>query len=167
MNRLPAQRLGSVVFVDASTFIYHFTGVSAECRELLTRCERADIEGVTSVTAIAEVTHRLLRIEAVQAGVVTPGNVAAKLRGKPAALRSLRIAFEQAARIPLMGIEVLGLDLRLLLLAADLRRQHGLMTNDSILAATALDAGIGYVATADPDFGRVTGLTACLPTDLS
>jgi predicted nucleic acid-binding protein len=44
---------GSRVFIDASIFIYHFTGNSLECRQLLEACESGRIEGFTSVTAIA------------------------------------------------------------------------------------------------------------------
>jgi hypothetical protein len=56
---------GSRVFLDASIFIYHFTGSSLECRQLLEACESGLIEGFTSVTAVAEVAHRLMTIEAV------------------------------------------------------------------------------------------------------
>ena len=157
---------GERVFVDAPIFIYHFTGVSAECRRFLERCERAEVQGVTSVTVVAEVTHRLLMIEAVQSGLVSSGNVAAKLRSKPDALRSLRVTEEQVGRIPMMGIEVLGLDLRLLAAAAELRHQYGLMTNDSIIAATALGEGIAHVATGDGDFERVAEMTVLAPRDL-
>ena len=133
---------------------------------LLERCERGEVEGVTSVTVIAEVTHRLMMIEAVTEGLVSAGNVAAKLRNKPDVVRKLHIASEQAAKIPVIGIAVLGLDLRLLLAATELRRRHGLMTNDSIVAATLLDAGIDRIATADTDFKRRKGVTVFEPTDL-
>ena len=158
---------GTRVFIDAPVLVYHFTGLSVECRSLLERCERGDVEGVTSVTVIAEVTHRLMMIEAVQAGLVSAGNVATKLQKKPEAIRKLHIASEQAARIPVMGITVLGLDLRVVLAASELRRRHGLMTNDSIIAATLVDADIEHLATGDRDFRRVKGVTVFEPSDLT
>jgi uncharacterized protein len=41
---------GSRVFIDASIFIYHFTGMSLKCRLLLERCEQGRVAGITSVT---------------------------------------------------------------------------------------------------------------------
>ena len=32
----------AMVFVDANIFVYHFTGVSAQCKALLDRAERDD-----------------------------------------------------------------------------------------------------------------------------
>jgi predicted nucleic acid-binding protein len=157
---------GVRVFVDAPIFVYHFTGLSVSCRRFLERCERAEVQGVTSVTVIAEVTHRLMMIEAVQSGLASAGNVAAKLRRAPVLIRSLRIADQQAARIPLMGLEVLTLDLQRLVAAAELRRLHGLMTNDSIIAATARGEGISIIATSDRDFERVEDLSVFGPGDL-
>jgi predicted nucleic acid-binding protein len=163
LDRVPE---GARIFVDAPVFIYHFTGVSPACRRFLARCERAEVQGVTSVTVVAEVTHRLMMIEAVRRGLVSAGNIATKLRKKPEAIRALHLADEQAARIPMMGIEVRGLDLHLLIAAAALRRRHGLMTNDAIIAATARGEGIERIATADGDFERVDELTVFTPVDL-
>jgi predicted nucleic acid-binding protein len=157
---------GARIFIDAPIFVYHFTGSSTQCRNVLERCERGELDGVTSVTVLAEVTHRLMMLEAVSAGLIRAGNVARKLRERPEVIRKLAIASEQTARIPLMGIDVLGLELRLVLSAAEYRRKHGLMTNDSIIVATIVDAGITDVATADRDFGRVDGLVIFEPRDL-
>lgn len=50
--------------------------------------------------------------------------------------------------------------------ALALQRQHGLLTNDSLLVATALRAGVNRLATADPQFDGVTGLTVFKPDDV-
>lgn len=67
---------------------------------------------------------------------------------------------------PLMRVEVPSLDLKTLLNASTLREEHGLMVNDSILAATALSVNIETVATADRDFRRVAQLSVAVPGDL-
>lgn len=82
---------GSRVFVDASIFIYHFTGSSLKCRRLLEGCESDRFAGFTSVTAVAEVAHRLMMIEAVTKGLVSPGNVVRKLREKPSLVQTLQV----------------------------------------------------------------------------
>jgi predicted nucleic acid-binding protein len=157
---------GSRVFIDASIFIYHFTGTSPECRRLLESCESSRVAGFTSVTALAEVAHRLMTIEAVTKGLVSPGNVVRKLREKPEVVRKLHLYQEQTELIPLMGIAILRLDLDVMTLAADIRRRDGLLLNDSLLAATAICERIAVMASGDPDFGRVSELRLLRPTDL-
>ncbi len=65
-----------------------------------------------------------------------------------------------------MGIEVLDFHLSLLLKADKLRQRFGLMTNDSIIAATAVSARITTLATSDRDFDRITELEVVSPSDL-
>jgi predicted nucleic acid-binding protein len=157
---------GSRVFIDASIFIYHFTGSSLKCRRLLEGCESDRFAGFTSVTAVAEVAHRLMMIEAVTKGLVSPGNVVRKLREKPSLVRELHVYQEQIELIPLMGIAVRGLDLEVMAFAAEIRRRHGLLVNDSLLSATAIREGIVDFASADSDFERVEELRLFRPDDL-
>ncbi len=156
---------GSRVFIDASIFIYHSTAVSFECRRLLERCEQDRIAGFTSVTAIAEVAHRLMMIEAVSKGLVSPGNVARKLRDKPEVIKKLQIYQDQVEVIPLLGVSIFGLDPDILTLSAEIRQRYGLLVNDSLLAATAIHAEIGDMASADSDFSRVTEFRLFRPGD--
>ena len=157
---------GSRVFVDATIFIYHFTGASLDCRRFMESCERGSLTGFTSVIALAEVAHRLMMIEAVTKGLISPGNPARKLREKPAIVKELFVYQEQIELIPLMGITVLPLDLEIPRLATDLRHQYGLLVNDSLLAASAAREGIQDIASADPDFERVEELRLFRPADL-
>ncbi len=157
---------GTRVFIDATIFIYHFTGVSQDCRDLLERCEQGDLRGLTSIVALAEATHRLMMIEAVAKGLVSPGNVARKLRRQPETVRKLNLYHEQIEKIPLMAVEVTPLDLRSLLRAKKVRKQHGFLTNDSILATAAQEGGIHAIASADRDFERLAGIRLFQPSDL-
>lgn len=157
---------GARIYLDAPIFIYHFTGASRACKALLSRCESGELRGVTSAVTVAEVTHRLMTVEAVAEGLVTPGNVVAKLRRRPDVVKRLRRYREQVEKIPLMGVRVTPLDLRTLLMAGALRPETGLLTNDSLAAATALEQEIDRVASADPDFEAVEGVTLHRPGDL-
>ena len=163
LRELPA---GAQVFVDATIFICHFTGLSRECRDLLERCERGEVAGVTSTAVLAEVSHRLMMIEAVSRGLVEPGNVAAKLRAKPAVVRKLDRYQEQVDLIPMMGVEILPVDLPTFHRSRDFRSRHGLLTNDSLVLAGAGEAGLDAVATADRDFRRVKEIRVYEPGDL-
>ena len=164
LDRIPA---GSGVFVDSTIFIYHFTGASSDCRDFLARCEGGELRGMTSVVVLAETAHRLMMVEAVVRGLITPGNVAKKLRARPAIVRRLTAYRDQIERIPLMGIDVAPLELGTLLRSADLRQRHGLLTNDSLVVAAAAEGGVGALASADRDFGRVPELKVYRPADLS
>lgn len=157
---------GTRVFLDATIFLYHFTGVSSSCRSLLSRCEDGQLNGLTSSVAVAEVTHRLMTIEAVSRGLVTPGNVARKLRERPEIVRRLSLYQEQVEKIPWMGVEIVPLERRLLTLASPLRTRYGLLTNDSLLLATALDLGTVAFASADRDFERIDTVQLFWPADL-
>lgn len=163
LRDLPA---GARVFVDATIFIYHVTGLSRECRDLLERCEGGQVEGVTSTPVLAEVAHRLMMIEAVSRGLVEPGNVAMKLRARPAIVRKLELYQEQIDRIPMMGVDVRPVNVPSFHGSRIGRAAHGLMTNDSIVLASALEAGIDSIATADRDFRRAREVRTYEPGDL-
>lgn len=158
--------VGARVFLDSSIFIYHFTASSRSCRSLLERCQRGEVIGLTSAVALAETLHRLMTIEAVARSFVPPGNVAKKLRARPDIVRKLTLSENQVERIPSMGVEVRALTTQILERASQLRRDHGLMTNDSLLAATAFEQATAVFASADPDFSRLPGLDVYSPDDL-
>jgi predicted nucleic acid-binding protein len=164
---LEAVPSGTRVFVDAPVFIYHFTGVSAECRAFLERCEQREVAGLTSSVVVAEVAHQLMMIEAVARGLLPAGNVARRLREKPEVVRQLHTYQEQVERIPLMGIGVVPLDLQVLLRSADARRRHGLPTHHSLVVTTALQKGIAAMASANADLERVPELQLYQPGDLA
>ncbi len=163
LDRVPS---GSIVFIDSTVFIYHFTGVSPDCRDFLERCERRDVKGITSTLVLAETAHRLMMIEAVSLKLVTPSKVPAKLRATPSLVKKLRPYSEQTSKIPLMGIEVAPVDLRIFLRATEIQQTHGLLMNDSLVAAAAETAGVDGIASADRDFGRLA-LELFFPSDLS
>jgi len=163
LDRIPS---GTPAFLDANVFIYHFTGISPQCTALLTRCEGADAHGVTGTHVLAEVVHRLMTIEAVRKGLVTAGNVAAKLRAHPEVVR--RLTDYQANLDALLGIglQILTLNSDDLVASGTIRRTTGLLTNDSLSVAVLRRERIRSLATTDRDFDRVSDLRVYLPTDL-
>jgi predicted nucleic acid-binding protein len=157
---------GSVIFLDATIFVYHFTGASENSRELLKRCEAGTIKGVTSVVVLAEVAHRLLMIEGVMKGIVSRGNLSKKMAENPTGIKTLTIYQEQVDRIPLMGIKIESLELSTVLRSADLRRRYGLMVNDSLVAMSAIEIQADGIATADGDFDVVHEISVFHPGDV-
>lgn len=157
---------GTRVFVDSTIFIYHFTGASEACRDFLARCEASELDALTSSLVVAEVAHRLMAIEAVAEGMVTPGNVAAKLRDRPEVVRRLRKYQEEVEKIPLMSVDVVAVESGTLLRSADVRSRHGLLVNDSLVVTSALDHGAVALASSDRDFATLEELQWFSPRDL-
>lgn len=157
---------GTRVFVDASVFVYHFTGVSRECKTFLERCETADLDALTSSVVVAEVAHRLMTIEAVAGRLVTPGNVVKKLRKRPDVVRKLQKYQEQVEKIPLMSVKVVAVDSGTLLRSASIRSRYGLLVNDSLVITSAVDHDATALVSTDRDFERVDGVTLYCPGDL-
>jgi predicted nucleic acid-binding protein len=74
------------VFLDANTFVYHFIAdpnFGASCTKFLKRIESHEIVGWTSPHVLAEVSHRLMTIEACSLFGWTYQGIAARLRRHP------------------------------------------------------------------------------------
>jgi predicted nucleic acid-binding protein len=162
-DELPA---GSQIFVDANIFIYHFSGVSEECSSFLERCEREEIVGFTTTNILLETMHRLMMLEAVTRGLVTPGNIAKKLKGKPEIITSLANYAEQVKKIPAMNINIVPLTQDLCYQALTWQQQYGLMTNDSILLAACQEYKCWNLASNDRAFAGVREITLWQPADV-
>jgi hypothetical protein len=145
---------GARVFLEPSIFLNHFLGASLECRGLLERCERAEVRGLTSALALCVVAERLLALEE-SAAPSQDGVERGRARAegpKPSHLHD-----EAVSRIPLMGVDVLPLDLRAVLRGGTLRRQHPVGARLSLDLAVAREAGVDLLATAEPGRGDIEG----------
>lgn len=157
---------GNKILLDANIFIYHFTGLSDECSKLLKRCEEGEIKGITTVTVILEALHRLMAVEAVKKGLVSGGDVVRKLKEKPEVVKELSEYYENMKKIKDIGIEIYPLTEEVVDESYQIRRQYGLLINDSVLVAFMKEQGIGNIATKDEDFERVEGIKVYKPADL-
>lgn len=157
------------LYIDANIFVYASNGTlgaSRECRDLLDRCGRQEFEAFTGTHVLLEVAHRLMMIEAVDKGLVTPGNVPGKLRRRPELASQLN-EYSDAIRFILnTGIYILQVDADILEISANLRAQTGFLVNDSISLAMMRRESIDAIATNDRDFQRVNWLEVHLPSDL-
>ena len=60
-------------------------------------------------------------------------------------------------------IQILTISPPLLASGAALTRQHGLLTNDALIVAIMQQHGLANLASNDPDFDRVPGITRYTP----
>jgi predicted nucleic acid-binding protein len=163
---LDAVRTGMHIFIDSNIFIYHFTGVSDECSDFLTRCESGELNGATSVNAILEVLHRLMMIEAVNKKLIGPPNIAGKLQKHPEKIKQLHEYYSNTLHIADMGIIIYPVSSDTILQSHPFRAKYGLMVNDSLIAACMRENGIKSLATNDAAFRKVNGLTIFSPEDV-
>ncbi len=154
------------VFLDANTFVYHFIGdakFGAECTHLLKRVELRKIVGWTSPHVLAEVSHRLMTIEACSLFGWSYQGIAVRLRRHSQNLRQLG-RYEQALReIELLRLRMVEVTQKLVGDAAAISRQHGLLTNDALVVALMQSHALTYLASSDVDFDRIAGLLRCKP----
>ena len=156
---------GVDLFLDANIFIYAFTKRSPQCVDLLARCSRQDVFGITSHESINEITHRLMVHEAFEKNLIGKPT-ADKLREKPAVIRDLSNYWVQASQVFSMNLTILGTEEAVLYRAQQVRVIYGLMTLDSVIVATMEEYGIDRIASLDTDFERVSALTVYQPTDI-
>ncbi|MGD0946115.1 MAG: PIN domain-containing protein [Candidatus Binatia bacterium] len=166
MNTVADVQSGSSVFIDANIFIYHFGGESTDCRILLERCARRELQGYSSTSVLAEVLHRLMVAEAIQKELVTAKTAVRRLKSKPEVVRQLTKYNEDVGKIRQMNLTILPLTLDVLTKSEAVRREEGLLTNDSLVVAFMRDSGLSKLATTDGDFGGIDGLDVYRPADV-
>ncbi len=151
----------SSVFVDANTFVYHFSQhpvLALPCTEFLNRVISQDIQGLTSANVMNDVAHRLMVLEAsTKLGWAGPG-ITQRLRRHPAEIQKLA-KFEQAIReVAQFGIQVLPTTAVLVEAAATLSQKIGLLSGDALIMAIMQNHGLTQLASHDGDFDRVPGI---------
>lgn len=157
---------GTAVFIDANIFIYHLSGpspLSPACSTFLERVETGLLRGLTSSVVVIEVLHRLMILEAVTAFGVQARTATRYLKEHPEHVRSLRRHQEAPARIRDMGIELAPVGLEEIERSHEVKRRYGLLTNDALVVAAMQASDVTALASNDPDFARVEGITLYRP----
>jgi predicted nucleic acid-binding protein len=154
------------VFVDANTFIYHFTADpkwGAACTRLLERIELHEFRGFISTHVQADIIHRLMTIEAMNLLGWPATRLAARLRKHHAEIPKLTVYLQALVKIAQIGIHVLPVLEQHVLQASQLIGSHELLTGDALVVAVMQANGLTNLATLDPDFDRVPGITRYAP----
>jgi predicted nucleic acid-binding protein len=158
--------LGTAVFLDANTVIYHFTAhpqYGIACTRLLERIEHQEIQGFTSAHVLADVAHRLMTIEAMTRLGWPATRLAARLRQHHTEIPNLTLYQQALVTLGQMGIQALLLSEHLVLAAAGASQQFELLTGDALIVAVMRHHGLTHLASVDADFDRVPGLVRCTP----
>jgi predicted nucleic acid-binding protein len=157
---------GDSVFVDANTLIYHCTldpVFGSACTDLLARIGRGEIAAFTSTHILLEVSHRLMTLEAARHLGKPQGSMAKFLKSHLDEIQRLT-SFRQAIEDLCIGkLQILTLSPAMVPTAAALSQQIGLLTNDAAVIAIMQTNGLTKIASNDPDFDRVPGITRYAP----
>jgi len=157
---------GERIFVDANILIYHFSGISPECRAFLQRCERKQVEAFTGIHILLEVAHRLMVLEALHKGLISGSQPARRLKEQPALVKRLSDYNRSVRQIPRLGIRVRAVTLSVVRTSETIRLEAGLMTNDSVTVALMRQIGLTAIATYDADLHNLAGLRVYQPGDI-
>lgn len=157
---------GTGVFLDANIFVYALLGESRECQQILQRCIQQEIYGVTTLSVISDVTHKLMLAEACATGLIASRLDWKKLRRNPDAVMRLSRYWRHTLSILGMNLLVTVPELSHLHGAQSVRATHGLMTGDSLIVAAMQHSGISVLLSRDDDFDHVAGLRRYAPSDL-
>ena len=165
VQALPAVPGNSVVFIDANIFIYGLSGRSGQCRQLLERCLREEVTGITLFETLSEVTHRLMVAEALAKGLIGRGGAKA-LRQNRTVIPTLSDYWHTTERVLALNLVFMPADEAIVRGAQAERQAAALLTNDSMIVSCMREYGISFLATNDSDFERVAGITLFKPEDL-
>jgi predicted nucleic acid-binding protein len=159
---------GAAVMLDANVLVYALTPQSqfhASCVALLERGARGTLSLFTSVSVTADVLHRAMVLELLAQGQAQrSAEAVALLKQRPDFVQQLTRYRTILRDLRQARIDILPLTYRDLHASRTFREQHGLMVNDSLIVAVMQREGVTYLATNDPDFGRVPGLAVRVPT---
>lgn len=154
------------VFLDANVFVYHFIvhpQFGAAATVLLERIENRDLVGFTSASVIADVSHRLMTLEANDVLGWPMRGIAHRLKRHPNEVQNLTRYRQALDEISQLGIQIVPVTGAFVSLAADVSRQHGLLCNDALIIAIMRDQGLQHLASHDADFDRVPGIIRYAP----
>jgi predicted nucleic acid-binding protein len=162
-DQIPAS---AFVFIDANILIYYFApdpALGPTCQQLVGRITRQEFHAYTSTHVLLDVAHRLMTLEAIARFGWPQTGIARRLRQHPAEVQQLQRYRQAFDEVPRLGIEILSIAPHLLGAAGAISQQTGLLTEDALIVALMQDQAIAGIASHDPDFDRVPGLTRYLP----
>ena len=157
---------GQSVFLDANVLVYHFApdpDFGPHCTSLIRRIDGGEINGLTSTHVLTESDHRLMAIEASSLFGWPFAGMARRLRRHAAEVQKLA-AFRRALQTVVTSkVQILSISPALVLAAAAVSQQTGLLSNDALVVAVMREHGLVNLASHDADFDRVPGLTRYAP----
>jgi len=158
---------GSLCVLDTNILLYAEQGMSQQAQKLVRRCATGDLIGVLPQTVWQELAHRLMLLEAMMLGKISGPNPARKLGGQPQLVKELGLYREKVRALVHLGLgfEPCTRD-DLLESAFQFQEKYGLLTNDSVILATAVRLEADVLVTGDAAFEKTAELSVAMPSDV-
>ncbi len=102
--------------------------------------------------------------EVVEKYRIKPHQAVRYLKENPESIISLEKCEVAVEEIPEFNVEILSLGEDAVFESRGLRKQYGLMTNDSLNLYSMKSRGLRIIATNDSDFDRIKGIEVWKPT---
>jgi predicted nucleic acid-binding protein len=145
------------VLIDTKLLLQARHRPSAQCRELLARCEQGALNDVITLPTRAEFSHRAMIQEAQSKGWCGSSPSGA-LSERPERVRQLSAYADSVRDLLDCALLVAEWQAQDMFVSLDLQKQHGLLTNDSINLAIARRHALKGMATAAKAFDHVPGV---------
>jgi predicted nucleic acid-binding protein len=158
---------GSLCIIDTNVLLYAEQGLSQQSQRLIRRCSTGDLIGLLPQTVWQELAHKLMLAEAAMAGKIIGANPAKKLARQPEAVKQLGLYKEKILALLELGLRFEPCTREDLFNAAfRFQEKYGLLTNDSVVLATAVRLKADVLVTADTGFRNVKELRVAVPSDI-
>lgn len=157
---------GMRFFIDADTFVYHFTPhpiFRSACEQLMDRCLHQEVFGITSADVLRDVAHRLMTLEGIIQFTWPAAGIAQRLRRHPDKIAKLTRFRQAVDDIPQLGVQVMPATQQLVSAAANASQNYGLLSGDALVVAHMQANGLTALASHDADFDRVPGISRYAP----
>ena len=158
---------GMAVFLDSNTLIFHFSQHATHgqpCTQLVHRVQLGQVQGWTTPSVLYETSHRLMTIEAMAKFNWPPAGIAARLRSHSTEMGKLILSEQAMQALAASRLTLATMTFNTGALASQISRQYGLLTGDALLVAAMQEHQVPHLASLDPDFDRVPGITRYSPT---
>ncbi|MCK4735317.1 MAG: PIN domain-containing protein [Methanophagales archaeon] len=158
---------GTRVFIDANIFLYetfdHWR-YGRLCKNFLDDVNKGKCRGITTVLVCNEIFHRVMLAEVVEKYEIEPKSAVRHLKKNWGIITELRKTWDVMLNIrQIENLKILEVTEEDFEVALSYSKKYGLLSNDAIHVATMTQHGITNIATNDPDFERVEGLTVWKP----
>ncbi len=158
---------GSFCVLDTNILIYAEQRASLQAERLMRRIEEQDVTGVLPQPVWQETMHRLMIIESIMRGHIRGPNPARQLAEKPAVVKNLTLYRDKVRALGSLGLRFEPChESDLLSKALEIQERHGLLTNDSLIAAIVLRLEADALVSADTRFQAIKELRTYAPSDL-
>ncbi|MBO0800182.1 MAG: type II toxin-antitoxin system VapC family toxin [Blastocatellia bacterium] len=157
---------GSICFLDATIFYYHFVNhppLSDDCSDLLARIGAGAIKGVTSSVALTEAAHKVMLAEVIRQNRVPLQGLLSRIKKHPELLDHVAEHKQVYTLADNLDLSIEPITLHIMKRGAELSPQRHLLTNDVLILAVIETLGLTHIATNDDDFDYVPGLNIFKP----